>query len=932
MKMVDAIVIDGGISGCIAAKILREMGLETVVVEGREFLGHEITATGQTWIENGTLKSELPVLIGAVKKYLLAQQYDAGNSILFDAIPAMAAVNQNRCCGLVLGTPYGLMELSSRIVLDASANGILGALLGGTSTVSRNQQAKYRFEVENIEGYYENILTIPKEFQTLGNQILIHPQFKDHTVTIEFSYQLENHSPVLLAYHICSWLRNNISAFKSARLSALSSESLYRDAYYQIPEGWLGAIQVPVLEEYSNIYQLEKLEKQIRQTIQKLVHNLPESQKKVRLYKYLGGEISEEMWKYESYEDPHLSVPLKKVSIDYCKIVRRKKAEVVLAGFGTSGSAAAEALLEQGIKPVIVEQNRLPGGTSTVGYVSGFWHGYREGINRKRGQVISEISKAIAGTSNETNRMAGFIYIEEILRKYDCDPIYGSVVCGVIKSNNCITGVVIVDKFGIQCIDTDITIDATGNATVAYLAGLPYEYGDARDGSIQTYSQWGDEPWKVASFRESRYCMDFDAIYEEFYSEHLRGILLSHTRNSDQNFSEMLTVRESRRIIGEAVLNIRDIYGESIPEDCIAVTQTPIDTHGLSSNIFAEMGLSVCKEELYARIPYRCYLPKGVEGLLVTAKSFSGTRDAVCVCRMNADLRNAGYAVGLAAAKATKCHCALRKVNISEIQEILKEYGILPEWTFQRPVPIDWTMNGGSPEVIRAMLGAPQEALAKLEMAEKNPDTNHRLQEIVKAWFGDSEARGRCVKMVKQHPDDLACITILGLVHDRFSLEGLTFALSVVDTGGNILHKQEMYSKSRIDTWRIPNYQLIITLVNACSRAPSPSFCEKLEELMEKPEICGNISKNLTEVKPYLSAYLELKIGESLARCGSYKGVEKLIEFLEDVHPQFSHYSQTILTEILECNYGTDASKWKKVPYKQRIQGKTYPDKRSLQY
>ena len=76
-------------------------------------------------------------------------------------------------------------------------------------------------------------------------------------------------------------------------------------------------------------------------------------------------------------------------------------------------------------------------------------------------------------------------------------------------------------------------------------------------------------------------------------------------------------------------------------------------------------------------LPYRCLLPKGIEGLLVTGLGASADRDAMTLIRMQADLENQGYAAGTAAAMAVERAVDVRKVDVKALQKKLVEMGIL---------------------------------------------------------------------------------------------------------------------------------------------------------------------------------------------------------------------------------------------------------------
>ena len=82
---------------------------------------------------------------------------------------------------------------------------------------------------------------------------------------------------------------------------------------------------------------------------------------------------------------------------------------------------------------------------------------------------------------------------------------------------------------------------------------------------------------------------------------------------------------------------------------------------------------------MLVNVPYRCLLPKGLDGILVTGLGTSAHRDAMPVIRMQADIQNQGYAAGVAAAMAAEGGRKLRDIDIKALQKHLVEKGNLPE-------------------------------------------------------------------------------------------------------------------------------------------------------------------------------------------------------------------------------------------------------------
>ena len=81
--------------------------------------------------------------------------------------------------------------------------------------------------------------------------------------------------------------------------------------------------------------------------------------------------------------------------------------------------------------------------------------------------------------------------------------------------------------------------------------------------------------------------------------------------------------------------------------------------------------------EFHADMPYRCLLPKGLDGLLVVGLGASAERDAMTLVRMQADLQNQGYAAGTAAAEAARIGGRARAIDIKALQKTLSGEGVL---------------------------------------------------------------------------------------------------------------------------------------------------------------------------------------------------------------------------------------------------------------
>lgn len=78
-------------------------------------------------------------------------------------------------------------------------------------------------------------------------------------------------------------------------------------------------------------------------------------------------------------------------------------------------------------------------------------------------------------------------------------------------------------------------------------------------------------------------------------------------------------------------------------------------------------------------IPYRCLLPKGVEGLLLAGRCLSASHDAHASVRSMGQCMAMGQAAGLAAAQAASKAKSPREIDIRQLQTDLVQLGAILE-------------------------------------------------------------------------------------------------------------------------------------------------------------------------------------------------------------------------------------------------------------
>ena len=133
-------------------------------------------------------------------------------------------------------------------------------------------------------------------------------------------------------------------------------------------------------------------------------------------------------------------------------------------------------------------------------------------------------------------------------------------------------------------------------------------------------------------------------------------------------------IRESRNIIGEYILTKDDVVSGRMFNDKIAKGAYPIDIHdpkgGRTQFTFISGGGSY-------GIPYRCLVPKNIDGLLVAGRCLSATHESLGTARIMGAVMSQGEAAGTAAALAVKTSKLPRNIDIKKLRSLLRDNGAI---------------------------------------------------------------------------------------------------------------------------------------------------------------------------------------------------------------------------------------------------------------
>ena len=340
--------------------------------------------------------------------------------------------------------------------------------------------------------------------------------------------------------------------------------------------------------------------------------------------------------------------------------------DVVVAGAGTGGAPAGISAARQGVKTIVCEYLYQMGGVQTEGMIGVYYFGNRRGFTTEIDTGMAKMGSVLAQAKSEWYRLE--------CRKAGAEIWYGTVVNGVVTEGNKLTGVIVVMQDGtrgvIQC---KVAIDATGNADLAAMAGEETEFMRSDEIAVQGVGQTIRSLGTSYANNDFSFVDDTDASDLCFFS--LRARMSMPITAWDQ--SQIVNSRERRRLLGAFYMTPMDVMNNRTYPDVVVQSKSNFDSHGhtVCEQFFID---DPGHKAMLVNLPYRCFLPKRVEGLLVVGLGISAHRDAMPILRMQPDVQNQGYAAGVAAAMSIKDKVTVRKVDIKKVQQHLIEKDVLP--------------------------------------------------------------------------------------------------------------------------------------------------------------------------------------------------------------------------------------------------------------
>ena len=415
------------------------------------------------------------------------------------------------------------------------------------------------------------------------------------------------------------------------------------------------------------------------------------------------------------------------------KLPIRGRYDVVVCGGGSAGIGAALAAARSGMKTLMIERWGMPGGVWTAGLLNPFFecHG--------RGFVVDELIRRLRDAQGWVKWKFSHCFdfeilkrvLEQMLDEAGVEVLYYTWIADCVREGDRVRGVVLESKSGREAVLARVVIDATGDGDVAARAGCAYEFGRPGDGLLQPltlmfevrgigdyemglskelfdtmarviaehglphklpFARGNYAPYIIntpapgsavvqathvyrvntldvaqltrATIEARRQAHELTEIFRHIKG--LEGIVLSAT-------APAVGVREGRRILGRYYLDFEDIAAGRAFDDAVAFCGFPVDIHEPAPGAGVPHR-GEAKIRPY-EIPYRCLLPRDVEGLLLAGRLISGSVEAHASYRVTGTTMATGQAAGLAAAWSVAGNMPLHQVPGAELKAALAERG-----------------------------------------------------------------------------------------------------------------------------------------------------------------------------------------------------------------------------------------------------------------
>lgn len=419
--------------------------------------------------------------------------------------------------------------------------------------------------------------------------------------------------------------------------------------------------------------------------------------------------------------------------------------DVLVCGCGCAGTAAAIAAGRYGASTMVVERWGFAGGfiTAVMGSSLDGFVDLRSNLPivggivfefaRLAGGITGDIASIQFRPSNEVRELKENpdkqavhfdfelfkLHADRLLQQAGVDLLYHTYVVDVLREDDRITGVVIVNKGGMGIVKPKMVIDATGDADVVARAGLDFDIDEEmqpmslhfRIGNIKNISyelrmkcsevlkNAHEEgkldlyagPWMAPInpgelyFNATRFAGNGvdpeDVTRAEVQGREDARLMFELFKEQLPDFKDAYFVstgpsvgqRETRRIKGDGTLTVDDAYNSRPQKDAVVMGAWYVDRHPQGSS-----GYHLHEVIRPYDISYRTMLPQGLSNIWAAGRCHAAESGALASSRVTVTAMGMGQAAGTAAAMAAEGKNDSREIDVAALQtRLLKDEVII---------------------------------------------------------------------------------------------------------------------------------------------------------------------------------------------------------------------------------------------------------------
>ena len=688
LREVDVLVIGASAGAVAAALAARAGGRRAMVVSDLSYLGEESAGTLQVW-PSGLDRSDplvgamfpdggpAPVPPAAVKRALESALLEADIPFFYLARPVALLLDEGGIAGAVLATRTSLCAVRCRAIVDASRYGMVARLAGIPLSLRTDLPPRVAWTVladRAPEGWEDRAEAVQPPFRMTKDGEATFPAWRLHFDRADLGGDPKAREGRMRAAVSEAQLRVTADILPDVPAEVYDAgelcpvpDRLRAAQCAPRPDLFLLNGLLPLTPDGATLLERSDVQVVLARRIGALAAAAVTEQPTGALIVQTGGDAGGDYRFAPAFfrqaagllEVPALTFP----SLGQC--------DVLVAGGGTGGAPAGIAAARAGAKTIVLETQHALGGVGTAGLIATYWFGNRVGFT-------AELDDAVMRVDPISREHGGRLWWPEakaavyarMLAEAGGAAWLGSYAFGVRMAGDRVSGVLVSTPFGCGVLDAGCVVDATGNADIAAAAGAPCRVIGAEHAAVQGT---GLSPRATPGIRA---CNSDHTFIDDTDAEGVTHAFANARAKFRQAFdtSPLVNSRERRQILGEFEVSPLDILAGRTFPDTVVTARSNFDTHGFIVHPLF-MVAAPDEEPLQAHVPFRCLLPRGVEGVLVTGLGTSAHRDALPVLRMQADVQNQGYAAGLAAAMSAGR--PLRNLDIRALQRRLVEIGIL---------------------------------------------------------------------------------------------------------------------------------------------------------------------------------------------------------------------------------------------------------------